>query len=174
MKKIFLLAITCFFVNQANALGSLTIINGTSNDLLHFKGYAANTTSCYPELGTQDNLSAWAGYMDIGPNTASAVTYNNFAAFSAFSTGLRFTLQTSIGGPVNTILPAQAQAYASLVAWNRVAFKIDIFGTGITEGTHLGLPETIACHGLDSYSQAQYTYASFFTIGGTNTYFIVS
>ncbi len=173
MKKIILLAITCFFVNQASALGPLTIINGTTNDLLHFMGYAANANSCYPELGTRDDaISAISGYMDMGPNTA--LTFNNFAAFSTFSPGSRFMVQTSPGGTSNTITPAQAQAYASLVTWNRVAFKIDIFGTGITEGTHLGLAETIACHGLENYSQAQYTYASFFTVGGTDTYFVVS
>ncbi len=171
MKKIILLAITCFFVNQASALGPLTIINGTSSYDLYIQAEAVNFNSCYPSITTYDFTVYNNYYLAIGPQESRSST--NFVGFLADYPGLKYSIKTSATAPYNEVLPAQAQAYASLVNWSFFLFKAFDQNSSDAVGGYVGLGGSISCHGTADYAVLGALFASTFTIGA-ETYYVIS
>ena len=176
MKKYILLAFSCFILSQANALGKLTIINGTNDYNLLVQPIAANTTNCYPQLSTYA-LLVNNYYLQLSPN--QSLSYDNFTDFDSYPSGVKFVYRDNASSPGVSLTTLQAQnLYANQVEWSKFIFKsfhqiTDVFGVG----SHIGLPSSFSCH--NDPTSASYegdtdnTVATTFTIG-THTYFIIN
>lgn len=171
MKNIILLAITCFFMNQGIAQGTLNIMNTTTSYDLFIEPIAAKPTGCFPELTVRSTFPN-NYYLNIGSN--QSMTFNNFSDFNNYLPGVEILLKLSSTSSWITITPTQAMGYSTLAKWDMFKFKsfTNMGMAGVS--SHIGVLPSL-CHNLQEYASDTYsgTFASTFTSLG-ETFFIIS
>lgn len=173
MKKLASLILAFVFVPSVFAASTMHVINASVNYTLYFNTIAMG--NCYPQFKEYYPSSpSGAGYCDL--SAGGSISFNNYSALAAYYPGLQITKKATSSGMFEETSFTAADLEMGIpvlgIDWAVINYKME--SATDVEGVSLGSSDYSSCHGLpDSWGSYGTTDTySYFTIGGTNKYFV--
>ncbi|MDO5637980.1 MAG: hypothetical protein Q4G18_12130 [Myroides sp.] len=173
MKKLASLILAFVFVPSVFAASTMHVINASVNYTLYFNTIAMG--NCYPQFKEYYPSSpSGAGYCDL--SAGGSISFNTYLQLESYYSGLLMSTKTSSTGSFGgtSIMAADMEMGIPQLGidWAVINYKME--SATDVEGVSLGSSDYSSCHGLpDSWGSYGTTDTySYFTIGGTNKYFV--